>query len=134
VLLIILLPLGFTWHIFTLDIFIRFQQDNENITFTLDYRDKANVGNSIYSCILNIFSKLFFYSLIQKPINATLGAYSAVIFMCVTLALNVACLIAYRLTKSQESMTEDSGIESRLTFYALLTFLGQLLMAIYYVR
>jgi hypothetical protein len=72
--------------------------------------------------------------LIQKPINATLGAYSAVIFMCVTLALNVACLIAYRLTKSQESMTEDSGIESRLTFYALLTFLGQLLMAIYYVR
>jgi hypothetical protein len=71
---------------------------------------------------------------LKKPKNATLGAYSAVAFMIVCFVLNMANIIAYKCKSSHSIQQNYKGLESWLTKYAVLTFFGQLLMAIYYVR
>ncbi|KAI3411721.1 hypothetical protein GPALN_001789 [Globodera pallida] len=104
----LLLPLPFTVPIFNLDMFIHVQHDN--VSFTLDDHKTTNELNS-----------------------TAIAAWSAVLFAIVCLLLNLATIFAYKINKFQKQNGQSSTTECKMTIYTVVTFFGQLIMAIFMV-
>ncbi|KAI1694357.1 srg family chemoreceptor domain-containing protein [Ditylenchus destructor] len=110
VMVIVLVPLPFTAPMLTYGFSVRLQADN--YTFTLAPNDGPN------------------------PLEPSLvSAISAIIFCVICGALNIATLIVYNLKVNDENRSDklQQKIESKLTIYALITFLGHLFMALYMI-
>ncbi|KAI1708706.1 srg family chemoreceptor domain-containing protein [Ditylenchus destructor] len=120
ILAIFLIPLPFTYPILGYNFYVRKQ--NDNWTFTLDY--KKEEGKSY----------------IPSPYFC---AISAGTFSVVCGLLNILIIFLYHKSQKQFKMlpsavtnrlkTENHKMESRLTIYAFVTFLGQLFLAIFNV-
>jgi hypothetical protein len=68
-------------------------------------------------------------------------ALGAMIFMVIALGLNIAIVVGYHGLNSQttsiqsnEAISTNNTIQRRLTGYAIYTFFGHLIWAIYMVR
>ncbi|KAI1699867.1 srg family chemoreceptor domain-containing protein [Ditylenchus destructor] len=110
-------PLTCTVQVLTYDLFVRVQ--NDNLTFTVDIDFKPN-------------------RTYIPP--AYIAAMSGLLFVVLCGVLNVLIIILYRRNRRNMShgsvsvsKLAEQKIEYRLTIYALVTFLAQLSMAIYYI-
>ncbi|KAI1708709.1 srg family chemoreceptor domain-containing protein [Ditylenchus destructor] len=120
ILTIFLAPLSYTYQTLGYDFYVRHQGDNR--TFTTDFRKEEGKTyiRSVYLC-----------------------AISAVAFCVICGLLNIITVILYSrnnrkfklsgVTKNFSKKREEHKMESRLTMYAIITFVAQLFMAIYYV-
>jgi hypothetical protein len=66
--------------------------------------------------------------------NNFTAAISSLVFMFLCLGLNILTLIAYRAHRKAFEMTTKAKMERKMTIYALLTLIGQLIISIYMVR
>ncbi|KAI1701215.1 serpentine type 7TM GPCR chemoreceptor srv domain-containing protein [Ditylenchus destructor] len=118
ILIIFLAPLSFTYQTLGYDFYIRHQDDNW--TFTMDFRREEGKTyiRSVYLC-----------------------AISAVLFCVICGVLNTITVIFYNrnnrkfnlsgVTKNNAKKIAEHKVESRLTMYAIITFVAQLFMAVY---
>ncbi|KAI1703699.1 srg family chemoreceptor domain-containing protein [Ditylenchus destructor] len=108
VMVIVLVPLPFTAPMLTYGFSVRLQADN--YTFTLAPNKEPNQ---------------------LEP--SLVSAVSAIIFCVICGALNIATLIVYNLKDNDANRSDkwQQKIESKLTIYALITFIGHLFMALY---
>ncbi|KAI1726038.1 srg family chemoreceptor domain-containing protein [Ditylenchus destructor] len=116
VLMVFLIPVLFTFENMEYDFYVRHQQDN--YMFTLDY----------YRHQGHIYVESSFYA-----------AISSILFCILCGAINIATIALYNRSKIRApsplgvTRIEDARIESRLTIYAVITFLAQLCMGIYMI-
>ncbi|KAI1698290.1 srg family chemoreceptor domain-containing protein [Ditylenchus destructor] len=110
VMVIVLVPLPFTAPMLTYGFSVRLQADN--YTFTLAPNNEPNQ---------------------LEP--SLVSAVSAIIFCVICGALNIATLIVYNLKDNDANRSDkwQQKIESKLTIYALITFIGHLFMALYMI-
>ncbi|KAI1700653.1 srg family chemoreceptor domain-containing protein [Ditylenchus destructor] len=99
-----------------------------------------HIGNGSFTLFVNASDPSKIYD--DHIASAYIAAVSALLFSLICGALNVAIIILYRqknkdMRTGETSMTAaklvEQQIESRLTIYAIITFMGQLSMAIFYI-
>jgi sorbitol-specific phosphotransferase system component IIC len=75
------------------------------------------------------------WPIVWRKGNVFLAMVSALSFMIICLAINMATiLVMKRKTRNVAKMNPDrTRTEHRMTVYALVTFLGQFIMALYMV-
>ncbi|KAL3083815.1 hypothetical protein niasHS_008160 [Heterodera schachtii] len=110
------LPLPFTVPIFSLQMFIHVQ--NDNVSFTIDHYKNENAVKS-----------------------SKISAWSAIFFGIICLLLNLASLVAYKFRRPKSVVgqmqsnysTNNSMVERKMTIYTVVSFFGQLIMAIFMI-
>ncbi|KAI1698353.1 srg family chemoreceptor domain-containing protein [Ditylenchus destructor] len=110
-----LAPLAWTVQVLTYEFHVRLQ--NDNVTFTLYIQPNPN--------------RTYIAS-------AYVAAVSALLFGVICGVLNIVTVVLFRRTRGTQANVDKASsveqkVESRLTIYALVTFLSQLSMAVYYV-
>ncbi|KAI1712957.1 srg family chemoreceptor domain-containing protein [Ditylenchus destructor] len=112
ILVIYLTPLSCTVQLFTYDFFARRQDDNKTFTLAINFKPEKKYIPSAY-----------------------LAAVSAVIFSVLCGVLNFVIVILYRRSRNPQTMARmvEQQLESRLTIYAIVTFIAQLSMALYWI-
>ncbi|KAI1702463.1 srg family chemoreceptor domain-containing protein [Ditylenchus destructor] len=112
IMVIYLTPLSCTVQLFTYDFFVRRQDDNKTFTLAINFKPEKKYIASAY-----------------------LAAVSAVIFSVLCGMLNLVIVILYRRSRNPQTMARmvEQQVESRLTIYAIVTFIAQLSMALYWL-
>ncbi|KAL7076868.1 hypothetical protein ACQ4LE_003693 [Meloidogyne hapla] len=120
-------PLAFTYHIFQYTVYVKMiYSDN----YILAYSDKTH-GDAV-----GLINKLKLLGPFSN--NNGMATLSSIIFMGITIILNIMALFFYKqknyIPKNNPHLSINKLlVERRLTVYVLVTFIGQLIVSIFMI-